>query len=624
MPLSTGSTLQNRYRIVQLILQGGFGTLYKAWDTNLDKHCALKENLDTSPEAQRQFLKEAKILANLTHTNLPRVTDYFFISGQGQYLIMDYIEGRDLQEILEVQMNVSRTRGRLSELQVFPWINQVCDALSYLHSQNPPIIHRDIKPANIRITLDGKAMLVDFGIAKTYDPKLKTTIGAQAVTPGFSPYEQYGKGKTDIRTDIYALGATLYTLLTGQEPPESVQRVVNDPLISPRQLNPDLSQRVSATMIKALQMDPIQRFQSMGDFKAALNASPVKSKPLSPLPSQFGGANLQVSRSVPPWGWILLVGFLSLILIYIMVLGLNNKVTGNQVTSLTSPIIGTPLSPTLLHNNSEGPTFTSTAAYPVSPTSDLSNNTPPTFSLPITTQVSTIDGMTMVLIPEGEFKMGSSESDANSGEDEKPQHQVYLDAYWIDRIEVTNGMYKLCIRANACKSPEQTRSKTRISYFDNRGYDDYPVIYVSWEDALAYCQWVTRRLPSEAEWEKAARGKNGHIYPWGDTSPNPSLANYNNQIGDTSITGFFTSGVSLYGALDMAGNVAEWVGDWYDEYYYNEKVFSNPFGPAQGEYRVLRGGSWFNKSSAIRTAFRLWNLPAIRSDSIGFRCAQSH
>lgn len=177
MALRTGQILNNRYRIVNLLGQGGFGAVYRAWDMNMDRPRAVKENLDVSPEAQRQFKIEAQILDQITHQNLPKVIDHFVIPGQGQYLVMEFVEGQDLQEMLE-------KHGRpLHEIQVIPWIEQVCDALSYLHNQNPPIIHRDIKPANIKITPEGKAMLVDFGIAKVYDPVLSTTLGARAVTP---------------------------------------------------------------------------------------------------------------------------------------------------------------------------------------------------------------------------------------------------------------------------------------------------------------------------------------------------------------------------------------------------------------------------------------------------------
>ncbi len=232
---------------------------------------------------------------------------------------MDYVEGQDLQEMLEDR------GGPLPEVRVQVWAGQICDALVYLHSQTPPVIHRDIKPANIKITPSGQAVLVDFGIAKVYDPKLKTTLGAQAVSPGYSPYEQYGKGKTDPRTDIYALGATLYTLLTAREPPESVQRVVNDPLVPPRQLNLGLSMRTSAAIMKAMQMDPSQRFPNAADFKAALTPPPaIRQPPVPVIKPQPGSLAPKPAPALPPpaslpWGWIGLVIVLSLVILFLLV-----------------------------------------------------------------------------------------------------------------------------------------------------------------------------------------------------------------------------------------------------------------------------------------------------------------
>ncbi len=194
MTLTTGMVLNNRYRIVKLLAQGGFGAVYRAWDLNLKIACALKENLSVTPDAQKQFDREATLLASLQHPNLPRVTDHFSIPGQGQYLVMDFVEGEDLQQILD------RTRTPIPEHQALAWVDQVCDALSYLHTHYPPIIHRDIKPANIKITPQGRAILVDFGIAKALAPNAKTTQGARAITPGYSPPEQYGQGSTDDRS----------------------------------------------------------------------------------------------------------------------------------------------------------------------------------------------------------------------------------------------------------------------------------------------------------------------------------------------------------------------------------------------------------------------------------------
>jgi serine/threonine protein kinase len=327
MPLAPGQTINNRYRIVKLLGQGGFGAVYRAWDTNLQRPCALKENLAFTAEAQQQFEREARILSNLSHPGLPRVTDHFMIPGQRQYLVMDYIEGQDLQQMLA-------EAGRpLPEAEVLSWITQVCDALVYLHSQQPPIIHRDIKPANIKITPDGRAMLVDFGIAKIYDPHLKTTLGARAFTPGYSPHEQYGQGVTDERTDIYALGATLYHILTGQEPVESIQRILRDPLVAPEQLNPSISNSTSAALKTALNVDPERRFQNAAQFKSALltPARPSFSPPVSPTLHAAAAPPVAAGRQYPappsaaaasqsPPAWIWIAGFAGLAMFAIVFL----------------------------------------------------------------------------------------------------------------------------------------------------------------------------------------------------------------------------------------------------------------------------------------------------------------
>ena len=266
MPLAQGQVLNNRYRIVNLLGQGGFGAVYRAWDVNLKRPCAVKENLDTSPEAQAQFEREALILAGLIHPNLARVTDHFFVPDQGQYLVMDFVEGEDLHQMIE------SSGGPISEQDAVRWVSQVCDALSYMHTQQPPIIHRDIKPANIKVTPEGKAMLVDFGIAKIYDPKLRTTVGARAVTPGYSPPEQYGQGKTDLRSDIFALGATMYTMLTARVPPDSVDVLTDSqPLPEPvHEINPDVSLQVSEAVGKAMQVKREKRFDDAAQFKGVL------------------------------------------------------------------------------------------------------------------------------------------------------------------------------------------------------------------------------------------------------------------------------------------------------------------------------------------------------------------
>lgn len=234
--------------------------------------------------------------------------------------------------------------------------------------------------------------------------------------------------------------------------------------------------------------------------------------------------------------------------------------------------------------------------------------------------ISDKDGMLLVYVPAGEFTMGSKN---DNNDDEKPVHAVNLDAFWIDQTEVNNSRYAKCVADGKCNPPSSTKSYTHDSYYGNSEFDNYPVIYVDWDMANAYCEWADRRLPTEAEWEKAARGANGRTYPWGNDMPNNNVLNYNNNIGDTTEVGKYPNGASPYGALDMAGNVWEWVADWYSETYYASSQASNPLGPASGRERVFRGGAWDYDYYGVRSAGRLWNFPILTYYNIGFRCAMS-
>lgn len=222
------------------------------------------------------------------------------------------------------------------------------------------------------------------------------------------------------------------------------------------------------------------------------------------------------------------------------------------------------------------------------------------------------DGMLLVYVPAGEFLMGSlaGEGDEN---DEAPQHTVALAAFWIDRTEVTNTMFAACVEAGACRDVAHPRP-------DRAEHPDFPAQGVPWTQAAAYCEWAGRRLPTEAEWEKAARGTDGRLYPWGDAEPDGSRVNFDKQIGDVANVGSFPAGASPYGALDMAGNVYEWVSDWYGAEYYAASPNENPAGPEAGMQRVLRGGNWNSLADNLRTANRFWAFPG-RNDFDGFRCA---
>ena len=268
MTLERGALLHNRYRIDEILGQGGMGSVYRAVDENLGVDVAVKENLFTTDEYARQFRLEAVILANLRHPNLPRVTDHFVIGDQGQYLVMDYIEGEDLRQRME------RT-ATLPDEEVILVGAAMCKALNYLHTRQPPILHRDIKPGNVKVTPEGEVFLVDFGLAKVIQGSQVTTTGARAMTPGYSPPEQYGTARTDPRTDVYSLGATLYAALTGVIPEDGLARAMENAELTPvRKRLPKAPRRLATAIEKAMEVDPDDRYQNAGEFrKALLNAS---------------------------------------------------------------------------------------------------------------------------------------------------------------------------------------------------------------------------------------------------------------------------------------------------------------------------------------------------------------
>ena len=223
----------------------------------------------------------------------------------------------------------------------------------------------------------------------------------------------------------------------------------------------------------------------------------------------------------------------------------------------------------------------------------------------------------MVYVPQGDFVMGSPDG----SHAELPSHKVWLEAYWIDRTEVTNGMYGMCVQAGKCQPPSNQASLTRSSYYDNPEFADFPVMFTTWNDATDYCKWAGRRLPTEAEWEKAGRGTDERDFPWGDEYPVCARLDYSRCVRDTVAVGSYPSGASPYGALDMAGNAWEWVNDWYGDYYYDESPLQNPPGPVMGNGHVVRGGGAVSENDAVYVYHR--SNQAGSSPGPGFRCVQS-
>jgi eukaryotic-like serine/threonine-protein kinase len=349
--LGLHSLLQNRYEVIGVLGCGGMGAVYLALDHNLDNaSVAIKENFDASAESQSQFRREAVVLARLDHPNLPKVSNHFIEQNDRQYLVMEYVAGDDLETQLE------RSGVPFPEAQVLAWVDTLLDALIYLHGQPQPIIHRDIKPGNIKITLDGKPKLVDFGLVKILDPRNPATSTALRgiATPEYAPMEQYsGTQHTDPRSDIYSLGATLYHLLTGQAPiMASLRGAQASTMPMPRQLNPSLSSSTEMVVMKAMELQMDKRFQSALEMRQALKG-----------------------QSVPftqPRRW-LLVGVVCAILLTAGFLLLRGPL-GTVLQTPTPTLTVTP-SPTLTLMPTATTTYTPTFTWTPTATSILPNST---------------------------------------------------------------------------------------------------------------------------------------------------------------------------------------------------------------------------------------------------------
>lgn len=642
-----------RYHILEQLGQGGMAVVYKAYDTRLERDVAIKIiRKDAFPaEAHERILqrfeRESKALAKLSHTNIVKVYDYGEYEG-APYLVMELLTGGTLK----YQQNHILPYGDAARL-----LAPIARALGYAHKHD--ILHRDVKPSNILIIESGEPILTDFGIAKVLeesDGQTLTGTGIGLGTPEYMAPEQW-LGKAVPASDQYSLGVVFYELVTGHKPytadtPAAILiKQSNDPLPRPKDFVPGLPATVERVIFKALAKQPENRFADMDAFAQALEklaqsapASDIRKEAKKNIPDRHPARStsdrpgnylpadeletrddLIVKRphrairqqssekkSLPSrWRWIGL-GLLGAAVLAGLIFGVlipgGRRSQANANAEQTQQITQTLAQ--LSSSATAGPTEIPASTYPSASIPD------PTATLGIgSTRVREADGMTLVYVPAGEFEMGSEDGDPN----ESPIHTVYLDAFWIDQTEVTNGQYANCVSSNGCTTLSFEYSTSRTSYFGNAKYVDYPVINVDWYQAQAYCQWAGGRLPTEAEWEKAARGTDGRKYPWGNHFDS---GKYDLFLGDTTEVGSFSSGASPYYALDMAGNVWEWVADWYGTYP-SGKV-SNPLGPESGDSRVLRGGSYSGTDERVlRSTYRASTTPERKADLYGFRCAQS-
>jgi len=635
---NTFPTRFRHYEVLKLLGGGGFGVVYLARDTDLKRLVVLKTlhpHLAAQPDMVRRFVQEARAMARLDHANIVRV---YRVQNDPQmpFFEMEYVKGQTLANY--------RGSRVLTLQEAMPLLKQMAAALDAAHRQG--IVHRDVKPDNVLIKPDGQLKLTDFGIIKLLEATgtVHPSTGGIIGTPSYIAPEQADlsrKHEIGPATDIYALGVVAYELSTGQLPFFGGPSVAilyahaHTPPPDPRTFNSYLPATVANVLLKVLAKQPAQRYPSAMSFVQALEPPAWSSTPTDPAVSVSGGTTratpvtpiplvtppivLQTPpdtpTSQPAISKPMMVGFVVVVLVAMIVGGVLRELFSTSpgpepgIAQATLTLSDTMVEPEPAPATPEPAPLTATSMPSVPPTATPA---PPTAapSLGIGSTMEGQDSMTLLYVPEGEFLRGSEEDEP----DEKPQRSIYLDAFWIDKTEVTNEMYAACVNGGECRPPEANGSFTRNSYYDNPEYNNYPVIEISWEDARTYCEWTGRRLPTEAEWEKAARGTEGQTYPWGDQSPSEDLLNFSFNVGDTTEVGSYLAGASPYGALDMAGNVWEWTADWYDADYYKDAPERNPQGPDTGGSRVLRGASWSNAARWVRAGIRGRNAPADRYD----------
>ncbi|MFC1879496.1 bifunctional serine/threonine-protein kinase/formylglycine-generating enzyme family protein [Chloroflexota bacterium] len=606
MPLNQGQVINERYRIAKQLGANRYGPIYRAWDLTENRAVALREIAATAPSVSSAIAQRLAVLRRVQHPNLPAALDVFSLPGQGVYLVSEFVEGQNLAD------KIAGQGGPLAEAEVLPWVLQVCDALIYLHSLPNPLIHGDLKPANILIVRtdempQGQVLLMDVGLGWACgfaSPADKAPV----YTPGFSPPEAHTGGALDARSEVYSLGASLYAALSGTTPGDSLQMANRQaPSIRAlRMLNPAVSPGISAAVERATSLDRLERFESIAAFKAILEGRPAAGA--APVGTR-APAPAQPRRRT--WLWLLVLLLLGAILVVCGILG---------VPYLLDFIRGDEAAATATATNAPTNTLIASATLPPESTATSEPTDMPESSATPGTLFVDQAGVSMLLVSSGAFEMGS----VAGAPDEMPVHRVTLDDFYIDKYEVTNALYADCVAANACDSPLDLSSATRTDYYNAPEFADYPVVYVSWTMAVAYCEWRDARLPTEAEWEKAARGEGSRTFPWGDDVA-AGLANSCQEgsecLGDTTAVGSYADGASPYGLLDLAGNVWEWVMDWYSDGYYAESPALNPLGPGGGDLRVLRGGAFNGGLLQQRATTRGRNLPIQGYNYVGFRCA---
>jgi formylglycine-generating enzyme required for sulfatase activity len=716
--LATDTILNGRYRIVRMLKHGGMGAVYEAVDAALHSVVALKQTFATRETQRKAFAREARLLANLDHEAFPRVMDHFF-DGDGQYLVMELIRGSDLEELLNLR------EMPFPQDKVLEWADLLLDALEDIHSNVPPVIHRDIKPSNLILTKKGKLKLVDFGVAKGSAGHMaahtSNPLSAVGYTELYASLEQAVRANgilgeslelvnepavtdivntpTDQLCDIYSLAATLYHLLTDQDPVPAAKRALKvwkgqpDPQALADAANPSVTAPVAAVLARGLAVDRSDRYPSAREMRRALreavNAPAIPPGSTAPsddligararreaeagrraeeethlqtearlrreaeerergeneeaerqsqeaeavdspsgehallIPPPQGDRPALVARTTPRAGTTTTPtpnrpepATPARIRRQTNLNPINFKRFGGLAAGLALVLLATfglySWHPWRRSQSIENAASKSPDAAPGRPASAPTPTSPAPAPVAGTLAQSPL-GMKFAYVPAGSFSMGSPKSEIGSYSDERPQHNVTISqGFYLGQYEVTQAEWQAVMGTNP-------------SNFSRCG-GNCPVERVSWGDVQQFLAKLNARndgwkysLPTEAEWEYAARSavpesfarnlaavawyianSGGHTHPVGQKQPN------------------------VLGLYDMHGNVWEWCQDWYDKDYYASSPSTDPQGPASGQFRVLRGGSWDCLARCARTAIRyVGALPKDHDFKFGFRVVAS-
>ncbi|HMF56411.1 MAG TPA: SUMF1/EgtB/PvdO family nonheme iron enzyme [Pyrinomonadaceae bacterium] len=662
--LAPNTILQNRYRVIRQLGRGGMGTVYEAIDQRLSSVVALKETLVEMDELRRAFEREAALLANLRHRSLPKVIDHF-TEEDGQYLVMEFIPGNDLAQLLEL-------RGRpFDPAEVLRWADELLGALKYLHTRTPPIIHRDIKPANLKLTAEGEIILLDFGLAKGAAGQMTSQGASKSIvgyTMVYAPLEQIMGAGTDARSDLYSLAATVYHLITNALPLDAPTRFAivedeqPDSLKKAHELNPAVPEAVSEILYQAMAIRRKDRpasaeemRRSLREAARALTVDPREAATII-MPPTIASHPSEGSReerretdesiaALPPT----------------LKKGLEAAKT-ETASTISSPTQPSPPAhtgeqqsaaqtgesarpaPTIQanqesarswsHGSSQTPTvrrksraplfigvtllllLTSVGIWMFGDGTSNQSSTDNQQTASTQTNANQTSGTSsagvpegMVAVPGGTFTMGRNDGD----EFERPAHQVTVKPFYIDTYEVTNEDYAKFVKATGHNPPTTWTGATYPA-----GAAQKPVTGVTWDDATAYAKWAGKRLPTEEEWEYAARGTDGRIYPWGNNWTS-GLANAGNKAGGLTDVGVYR-GRSPFGAFDMVGNAWEWTASDLKSY----PGGSIPAQVAGANVKVIRGGMFASDPTKATTTYRRgWPASGANDYSnTGFRCVR--